>query len=186
MSFVRPNRFVFVQWVQSIDPNEFKEAVEKYGKDRGMNPQEVKYFAKHFLTKTFDETEKNSLIEFLDKWDSTFATETSLLEFKSFSLYRNEALLESLVVAEDDEERIAAMSEIFSQEIEKNPEIIDNLDEGFLGSLVGGVAGFFVGPMIGKVIANALGVEKGILYDMFTSKLVGAALGMAVSKHLGK
>lgn len=61
---------------------------------------------------------------------------------------------------------------------------VESLDEGLIGSLIGGIAGFFIGPKIGKVVANALGVEKGILYDMFTSKLVGAALGAAISKYL--
>jgi uncharacterized membrane protein YeaQ/YmgE (transglycosylase-associated protein family) len=61
-----------------------------------------------------------------------------------------------------------------------------DLDEGMIGKILGGIAGFVVGPSIGKVIANALGIEKGILYDMFTSRLVGAALGAAITKHIGK
>ena len=61
-----------------------------------------------------------------------------------------------------------------------------NLDEGFLGKLVGGVTGFLVGPTIGKIIANALGVEKGILYDMFTSRIVNAVLGTAIAKSFEK
>ena len=43
-----------------------------------------------------------------------------------------------------------------------------------------------IGPSIGKVIAKALGIEKGILYDMFTSRVVGTALGVAISKSFGK
>jgi hypothetical protein len=54
------------------------------------------------------------------------------------------------------------------------------LKEGFLGTL----AGFIVGPAVGRVIANALGVEKGILFDMLTSRLVSAALGNAIQKNL--
>lgn len=54
------------------------------------------------------------------------------------------------------------------------------LQEGFLGALTG----FIVGPAIGKVIANALGVQKGILFDMLTSRLVSAALGSAIQKNL--
>jgi len=61
---------------------------------------------------------------------------------------------------------------------------LNNLDEGFLSKLIGGAAGFIIGPSVGKVIAKALGVEKGILYDMFTSRLVGAALGAALTKSL--
>jgi hypothetical protein len=61
---------------------------------------------------------------------------------------------------------------------------LQNINEGILGNILGGTAGFFLGPSIGKVIARALGVEKGILYDLFTSKLVGIALGAAIAKQL--
>lgn len=61
---------------------------------------------------------------------------------------------------------------------------IETLDEGILGKIVGGVAGFVIGPAVGKVIANALGIDKGILYDMFTSRLVSAALGASLAKNL--
>lgn len=69
---------------------------------------------------------------------------------------------------------------------EKDNMKLQDIDEGFLGKLVGGVGGFLVGPTIGKIIAKALGIEKGVLYDMFTSRLVGAALGSAIAKHLGQ
>jgi len=63
---------------------------------------------------------------------------------------------------------------------------VDKMDEGILGTLVGGLAGFFIGPSIGKLIARALGVTKGILFDMFNSKLVGTALGVAIMKNFRK
>ncbi len=62
---------------------------------------------------------------------------------------------------------------------------IHELDEGILGSILGGLTGFVVGPAIGKVIANSLGIDKGIIYDMLTSRLVGAALGSAITKYMG-
>jgi hypothetical protein len=62
----------------------------------------------------------------------------------------------------------------------------DMITEGFLGNLIGGAAGFFIGPSIGKVIARVLGIEKGIVYDLLTSRLVGTALGLGISKSLGK
>lgn len=62
---------------------------------------------------------------------------------------------------------------------------INNLDESWLGKLVGGAAGFVIGPSIGRIIANALGVDRGVLYDMFTSRVVSAALGVAIAKGLG-
>lgn len=62
---------------------------------------------------------------------------------------------------------------------------VEDIDEGLLGKIVGGVSGFVVGPMLGKVVARALGLEKGILYDMLTSRLVTAALGVAIAKYVG-
>ena len=61
---------------------------------------------------------------------------------------------------------------------------INNLDEGVLGKIIGGLTGFIIGPAVGKIVANALGIEKGILYDMFTSRLVSAALGSTLAKNL--
>lgn len=61
---------------------------------------------------------------------------------------------------------------------------LTQLDEAFFGKVLGGVAGFLVGPTLGKIIANALGVEKGVLFDMFTSRLVTTALGSAIGKHM--
>jgi hypothetical protein len=60
-----------------------------------------------------------------------------------------------------------------------------DIDEGIIGRVLGGIAGFAVGPSVGKVIANALGIDKGIIYDMLTSRLVGAALGSALTKYIG-
>lgn len=58
------------------------------------------------------------------------------------------------------------------------------MDEGFFGKILGGVTGFLVGPTLGKVIAKALGIEKGVLFDMFTSRLVSTALGSAIGKYM--
>jgi hypothetical protein len=60
-----------------------------------------------------------------------------------------------------------------------------DIDEGIIGRVLGGIAGFAVGPSVGRVIANALGIDKGIIYDMLTSRLVGAALGSALTKYIG-
>lgn len=62
---------------------------------------------------------------------------------------------------------------------------LSKLEEGFLSKLAGGVSGFLLGPTIGRIVANALGVQKGILYDMFTSRVVSAALGVAIAKGIG-
>ena len=58
---------------------------------------------------------------------------------------------------------------------------IENLDEGFFGKILGGAAGFVVGPTIGKIVARALGIQTGPLYDVLTSRLVSTALGAAIA-----
>jgi hypothetical protein len=81
----------------------------------------------------------------------------------------------------NESERIE-VQEILKQYGDKK---ISELDEGIIGSIFGGAAGFLAGPAVGKIIANALGIDKGIFYDMLTSRLVGAALGAALSKFMG-
>jgi len=99
----------------------------------------------------------------------------------NFKEFKTQKLLESLSLSNTDEEKIEIMSELFYDELKDSNEIID---EGIISSIIGGGAGFFFGPIIGKVIIKSLGVEKGILYDLFASNLVGAAIGAALAKHL--
>ena len=61
---------------------------------------------------------------------------------------------------------------------------IEELEKEIQEGLLGTIAGFIMGPAIGKVVANALGIEKGILYDMLTSRLVSAALGNAIQNNM--
>ncbi len=105
----------------------------------------------------------------------------SFIEFKDhsrtiFESHEVEGLTEGEVV---EAERVYRE---LTQYIKENG--IENLDEGILGKIVGGLAGFVIGPAIGKIIASALGIEKGILYDMFTSRLVSAALGASLAKNM--
>lgn len=68
-------------------------------------------------------------------------------------------------------------------DIEKFDNEVTN--EGFMGSIFGGLAGFALGKTVGKMIAKVLGIkEKGVMYDMLTSRLVGAALGAALGKNI--
>lgn len=50
------------------------------------------------------------------------------------------------------------------------------IDEGLIAGALGALAGISFGPAIGKAICNALGIGKGVLYDLMTSKLVNAAV----------
>jgi hypothetical protein len=60
----------------------------------------------------------------------------------------------------------------------------EELNESILSSIIGGTLGYIIGPSLGKRIANALGIEKGPLYDLFTSKLVNISIGQAISKGI--
>lgn len=63
--------------------------------------------------------------------------------------------------------------------------VVDEIvNEGILGSIFGGLTGFALGKTIGKAIAKVLGIEKGALYDLMTSRLVGAALGAVLGKRI--
>ena len=50
------------------------------------------------------------------------------------------------------------------------------IDEGVIGSLIGGLTGVTIGPTIGKAICKALGIERGLLYDLFTSRIFTTAV----------
>lgn len=98
---------------------------------------------------------------------------------------RIQLLQESVDLSYLNENEIAEAERIY-RELQEAVEIhgIEGIDEGILSSIIGGAAGFLIGPTIGKIIANALGVERGILFDMFTSRLVSTALGAAIAKNI--
>ena len=50
------------------------------------------------------------------------------------------------------------------------------IDEGVIGSLIGGLTGATIGPSIGKAICKALGIERGLLYDLLTSRIFTTAV----------
>jgi uncharacterized protein YcfJ len=59
----------------------------------------------------------------------------------------------------------------------------EDLDEGFLGALIGGGIGAVAGPAIGKAICAALGIsETGVLGKLLTSRLVTTSIGIALGK----
>ena len=67
-------------------------------------------------------------------------------------------------------------------EVENASEQIANLikegqiDESIIKSLIGGLTGATIGPSIGKAICKALGIERGLLYDLFTSRIFTTAV----------
>ncbi len=69
--------------------------------------------------------------------------------------------------------------DIILEKIKKGEEV----DEGFLGGLIGGGIGAIAGPMIGKAMCAALGIkEDGVLGKLLTSRLVTTAMGIALGK----
>ena len=59
----------------------------------------------------------------------------------------------------------------------KTKKPVDNyIDEGLIAGALGALAGISFGPAIGKAICDALGIGKGVLYDLMTSKLVNGAV----------
>ena len=66
-------------------------------------------------------------------------------------------------------------------------EKLDNqmTNEGLMATIFGGLAGFALGKSVGKTIGKILGLkEKGAMYRMLTSRIVGAALGAALGSKL--
>tara|TARA_B110000483_G_C17927757_1_gene439473 strand:+ start:222 stop:593 length:372 start_codon:yes stop_codon:yes gene_type:complete len=74
------------------------------------------------------------------------------------------------------------MKEDGTYDLERLNEELTN--EGFFGSIIGGLAGFALGKSVGKMIARVLGIQKGIFYDLLTSRLVGTALGATMGKRM--
>lgn len=50
------------------------------------------------------------------------------------------------------------------------------VDEGILAGVIGGLAGVAVGPKIGEALCSALNVQKGVFYDLLTSRIVTGAI----------
>ncbi len=65
------------------------------------------------------------------------------------------------------------------EKLEKGEE----LDEGILGSIIGGAAGALIGPAIGRALCKVLGIDtRGHLGKLMTSRLVTTAMGIALGK----
>lgn len=85
-------------------------------------------------------------------------------------------------ILEHREQLIESKSDALAKAIKEGQEI----NEGFFDALLGGLAGATLGASVMKAICKAIGVEKGMLYDLLTSKLVCGVAGAAISNNLGK
>lgn len=91
---------------------------------------------------------------------------------KTFDEFNNEVVLNEsdMQIVNEAADKIAEML--------KNG---DEIDEGIFNAILGGAAGYALGPSIGTAICKALGVTSGLLYNLLTSK----AFTTAVSAYLG-
>lgn len=107
---------------------------------------------------------------------------------KSSAFKSNESYIlceaKNIVLTEADQKQIDELADKIYEAIKQREVTLEHINEGIFSKIIGGIAGFIAGPAIGKAIAKALGVERGILYDMLTSRLAGAALGKAIADYL--
>lgn len=85
-------------------------------------------------------------------------------------------------ILEQREQIIESKSDELAQMLIEGQEI----DESFFGTLFGGLAGATLGASVMKAICKALGIEKGMIYDLLTSKLVCGIAGAAIANNMGK
>ena len=82
-------------------------------------------------------------------------------------------------IAEEKQEIDESLA--YDEVISKLQEARDNnvpIEEGLIGSIVGGVSGLTFGPSVMKAICSALGVDpKGTFGSLLTSRLILTAVG---------
>jgi cation transporter-like permease len=98
--------------------------------------------------------------------------------------FREYSLDESSDLVENSSDRLLETISLFLDENENYKNNLEAIDEGLFGTLLGGATGLVLGKTLGKLIAKILGIEKGLLYDLLTSKVVTTALGAAAGNSL--
>jgi hypothetical protein len=119
----------------------------------------------------------------------TLLPESQKLAKRFGSLYEN-ALSNFLCIMEASEDKsneaeiITEDAKVYDELIQKLQEAKENnvpIDEGILGSIIGGLTGATFGPMIGRAFCKALNVdERGTLGNLLTSRLVCTAVAAYV------
>lgn len=98
------------------------------------------------------------------------------LGFNSLGKGKDNTLNESIVYKGDKVNVYNIINESVKLSRRKKVKVEDVIKEGLLGGLLGGITGVTFGPAVGKAICEALGITRGVLYDLFTSKLVTGAI----------
>lgn len=98
------------------------------------------------------------------------------LGFTSLGRAKDNLLNESIVYKGDKVNVYNIVNESVKTSRRNKKRVEDVIKEGLLGGLIGGITGATFGPAVGKAICDALGITRGVLYDLFTSKLVTGAI----------
>lgn len=78
---------------------------------------------------------------------------------------------------------------LLENKINKLSEAINSgqqIDEGFFSSVLGGVAGLTAGSAVMKAVCKSLGIEKGLLFDLLTSKVICGIAGAKIANSISK
>lgn len=85
-------------------------------------------------------------------------------------------------ITEQKQLLIESKSDELAQMIIEGKEI----NEGIISTILGGIAGSTLGATVMKAVCKALGLEKGMIYELLTSKLVCGIAGAAIANNIGK
>lgn len=83
-------------------------------------------------------------------------------------------------IEEQREMIVEAKSDELAQMIQSGAEI----DEGVLGTLLGGLAGLTAGAAIMKAVCKSLGLKEGLMYNLLTSKVICGVAGAAIGNKI--
>lgn len=75
---------------------------------------------------------------------------------------------------------VETKSDELAQMIQSGVEI----DEGVLGTLLGGLAGLTAGAAIMKAVCKSLGLKEGLMYNLLTSKVICGVAGAAIGNKI--
>lgn len=122
----------------------------------------------NFITAVFDGKSSESILRYL----TPYQLAEQLIEHIAYNRFITESDNKLLTIIRDAKVKADQTSSDIA------------VDEGLLSGVIGALTGAAWGPKVGKALCDALGVTKGFLYDLFTSRLfttaVCAKLGLKI------